>query len=267
MILLNDIYKAWLKDKLDSTPFALPGLYQPASLIPLSIWKACPSMTNGNEQAHQNAYQEGINLTLLAGIMKGMKYDQTVMASIDTHSTFGINTHDAQATHAFQAARTVSQKGSLFTGISHTPYKHSNIHSQVTVHQKHIFSIKDIVVCTPADRQPSNLEPTPSSIHIPPTSSQLSKMSSLMWALVPHAWIIDYIPPPIVFNSIAMEYPRDLDVPLSSYSSLAGAVDNPLIQKKPSSSPQLLATDSFCNQFSSLTSMSNLHKHHKLHKL
>ena len=52
MILLNDIYKAWLKDKLNSTPFALPGLYQPASLIPLSIWKACPSTTNGNEQAH-----------------------------------------------------------------------------------------------------------------------------------------------------------------------------------------------------------------------
>ncbi|KAG6374217.1 hypothetical protein JVT61DRAFT_4875 [Boletus reticuloceps] len=103
---------AWLKDKVDSTPFALPGLYQPASFIPLAIWKACPSTTNGNEQAHRNAYREGINLTLLAGIMKGSKYDQTAMVSIDVHSAFGINTRDAEATHAFRAARAVSRKGS-----------------------------------------------------------------------------------------------------------------------------------------------------------
>ena len=39
---LTNTYKAWLRDKVDSTPFALPGLYQPVSLIPLTIWKACP---------------------------------------------------------------------------------------------------------------------------------------------------------------------------------------------------------------------------------
>ena len=125
---LTNTYKAWLRDKVDSTPFALPGLYQPVSLIPLTIWKACPSTTNGNEEAHRNAYREGINLTLLAGIMKGMKYDQTAMVSIDTHSAFGINTRDVQATHAFRAARAVSRKGSL--SVSLTPYDHSDIHSQ-----------------------------------------------------------------------------------------------------------------------------------------
>ncbi|KAF8833796.1 hypothetical protein BDN67DRAFT_998876 [Paxillus ammoniavirescens] len=98
-------------DKIEGTKFALPALYQPESFIPLAIWKASPSTTNGNEQAHRNAYREGINLTLLAGIMKGMKYDQAAMVSIDTHSAFGINTRDSEATHAFRAARAVSRKG------------------------------------------------------------------------------------------------------------------------------------------------------------
>ena len=77
----------------------------------MAIWKASPSTTNGNEQAHWNIYHEGINLTLLAGIMKGMVYDQAAMVSIDTNSAFGINTRDTEATEAFQAARSVSLKG------------------------------------------------------------------------------------------------------------------------------------------------------------
>ncbi|KAJ8589143.1 hypothetical protein M405DRAFT_768039, partial [Rhizopogon salebrosus TDB-379] len=40
---------AWLKDKIEGTKFALPALYQPNSLIPLEIWRASPSTTNGNE--------------------------------------------------------------------------------------------------------------------------------------------------------------------------------------------------------------------------
>ncbi|KAG2066167.1 hypothetical protein BDR04DRAFT_955393, partial [Suillus decipiens] len=64
----------WLKDKHEMKSTLL-ALYQPMSLIPLTLWKASPSMTNGNEQAHCNAYREGVHLTLLAGIMKGMKFD------------------------------------------------------------------------------------------------------------------------------------------------------------------------------------------------
>jgi len=100
-----------LADKIEGTKFALPTLYQPKSLIPLAIWKASPSTTNGNEQAHQNIYREGINLTLLAGIMKGMVYDQAAMVSIDMNSAFGINTCDTKATEAFWAACSVSHKG------------------------------------------------------------------------------------------------------------------------------------------------------------
>jgi len=47
----HDTLIAWLKDKINSK-FVLPAIYQPYSLIPLDVWKAAPSTTNGNEQAH-----------------------------------------------------------------------------------------------------------------------------------------------------------------------------------------------------------------------
>ncbi|KAH7903935.1 hypothetical protein BJ138DRAFT_1019827 [Hygrophoropsis aurantiaca] len=50
---------AWLKDKTHGTKFALPAVYRPKSLIPLEIWKASPSTTNGNEQAHRNINASG----------------------------------------------------------------------------------------------------------------------------------------------------------------------------------------------------------------
>ena len=65
---------AWLKDK-ESAGFMIPALYQPHSLIPLYIWKASPSTTNGNEQAHHNINQEGTGLTLLAGVIQGQQHD------------------------------------------------------------------------------------------------------------------------------------------------------------------------------------------------
>ncbi|TFK38321.1 hypothetical protein BDQ12DRAFT_588888, partial [Crucibulum laeve] len=66
--------KAWLKDELDGK-FIIPAIYQPASLIPLHIWQALPSTTNGNEQSHRNVNHDGINLTMQGGIMCGMQYD------------------------------------------------------------------------------------------------------------------------------------------------------------------------------------------------
>ncbi|KAG2127173.1 uncharacterized protein EDB93DRAFT_1270945, partial [Suillus bovinus] len=97
---------AWLKDKLEGTKFAFPAIYQPASLIPLAFWKASPATTNGNEQSHRNAYREGIHLTLLAGIMKGMRYDQGATNSMDVHTTFGVSTRDQGATY-IQLRKTV----------------------------------------------------------------------------------------------------------------------------------------------------------------
>ncbi|KAG1827390.1 uncharacterized protein BJ212DRAFT_1227355, partial [Suillus subaureus] len=65
----------WLKYKLEGTRFAFLAIYQPASLIPLAFWKALPATTNSNEQSHHNVYCKGIHLTLLAGLMKGMRYN------------------------------------------------------------------------------------------------------------------------------------------------------------------------------------------------
>ncbi|KAG2137941.1 hypothetical protein DEU56DRAFT_736613 [Suillus clintonianus] len=102
---------AWLKDKLEGTKFALPALYQPMSLIPLTTWKASPSTTNGNEQAHRNAYREGVHLTLLAGIMKGMKFDQAATSSMDVHAAFGVSTRDQEVTQVYRATRCIVRQG------------------------------------------------------------------------------------------------------------------------------------------------------------
>ncbi|KAG1727710.1 hypothetical protein EDB19DRAFT_1857471 [Suillus lakei] len=102
--------KAWLKDK-ETAKFVLPAIYRPMSLIPLYIWKASPSTTNGNEQAHRNVNRDGINLTLLAGIMRGYQYDVRAMSSIDLHITHGINTRDREATHVHRAQRAVGRHG------------------------------------------------------------------------------------------------------------------------------------------------------------
>jgi len=58
---------AWLKDKVD-IKFVIAALYWPESKIPLEMWNAAPSTSNRNEQAHRNANQDGIKLTLLAAL-------------------------------------------------------------------------------------------------------------------------------------------------------------------------------------------------------
>ncbi|KAF8998422.1 hypothetical protein BDQ17DRAFT_1193339, partial [Cyathus striatus] len=66
--------QSWLKDKIDGK-FAIPALYHSRSKIPLDVWQASPLSTNRNEQAHRNINRDGINLTLLGGIMHRMHYD------------------------------------------------------------------------------------------------------------------------------------------------------------------------------------------------
>ena len=89
----------------------IPALYQPCSLIPLCIWKASPSTTNGNEQAHCNINRDGIGLTLLAGVMRGQQYDKRMISSINLHISQGINSRDTIATHTFRATRSISRTG------------------------------------------------------------------------------------------------------------------------------------------------------------
>ncbi|KZV93882.1 hypothetical protein EXIGLDRAFT_767640 [Exidia glandulosa HHB12029] len=62
----------WLKDK---ECFALAALYQPRSKIPLAIWLAGKSNTNGVEQKHRDVNRDGKGLTLLGGIQRGLQHD------------------------------------------------------------------------------------------------------------------------------------------------------------------------------------------------
>ncbi|KIJ92931.1 hypothetical protein K443DRAFT_125774 [Laccaria amethystina LaAM-08-1] len=78
--------RAWLKDKLTGCPFALPALYHPESLIPLNAWKASPPSSNGNEQSHRGINRDGVNLTILGGIMRGWQYDPRAFLSLELHS-------------------------------------------------------------------------------------------------------------------------------------------------------------------------------------
>ena len=107
---LSKVVLAWLKDK-ESAKFMIPALYQPCSLIPLCIWKASPSTTNGNEQAHRNINRDGVGLTLLAGVMRGQQHDTRMISSINLHVSQGVNSRDTIATHTFRATRSISRTG------------------------------------------------------------------------------------------------------------------------------------------------------------
>jgi hypothetical protein len=75
------------------------------------VWKAAPSTSNGNEQAHRSINRDGVKLTLLAGIMRGREYDARAMAGLDLTDTYGIHPRDQLATHFRRAARALLRSG------------------------------------------------------------------------------------------------------------------------------------------------------------
>lgn len=109
-----ETFLAWLKDKLEGSKFALPALYQPASRIPIDIWRGTSNNTNGNEQSHRNAYRDGKNLLPLAGVMRSMQYDWRALAGIALFQSSGIYSRDQRATHSHRIARAVHRHGELF---------------------------------------------------------------------------------------------------------------------------------------------------------
>ena len=104
----------WLDEKLVSTKFAFPALYWHTSKMPLEIWKACPSTTNGNEQSHRNVNRDGVGLTLLAGVMRGMHYDKRAFEGIEGIVQTGVLIRDTIATHHFRKLRSVIRTGNYF---------------------------------------------------------------------------------------------------------------------------------------------------------
>ncbi|KAF8180705.1 hypothetical protein K438DRAFT_2021287 [Mycena galopus ATCC 62051] len=113
--------KAWLKDKQTGSRFAFPAIYQPASLIPLEIWKAAPSTSNGNEQAHRNINRDGVNLTMLGGIMRGMQYDARAMDALQLLQR-SLNRHVIVQTRVATAAAALANEDAppVATGMAHS---------------------------------------------------------------------------------------------------------------------------------------------------
>ena len=74
------------------------------SKIPLEVWRASPSTSNGNEQAHRNINRDGTELTMLAGIHRGMQYDLHAIQGLRVLEAHGIHSHNQQAMHFRRAA-------------------------------------------------------------------------------------------------------------------------------------------------------------------
>ena len=104
----------WLDEKLILTKFAFPALYWHASKMPLEIWKASPSTTNGNEQSHRNVNRDGVGLTVLAGVMRGLHYDKRAFDGVEGIIATGILTRDDIATHHSREVRSVIRRGEMF---------------------------------------------------------------------------------------------------------------------------------------------------------
>ncbi|KAG2033350.1 hypothetical protein BDR03DRAFT_967800 [Suillus americanus] len=78
------------------------------------IWRACPATTNGNEQAHRNVNRDGVNLTLLGGIMRGRAFDDRGAQSIDSmfmcHWALAFVIVNRDSTHVYRASRSITRQ-------------------------------------------------------------------------------------------------------------------------------------------------------------
>lgn len=101
----------WLNDKEKNKGLMLAAVYQPLSKIPVEVWRAAPSTSNGNEQAHRNINRDGTKLTMLAGIMRGLQFDSRALRNIDLWMEEYIPPRDRLSTHFRRSARAVQSKG------------------------------------------------------------------------------------------------------------------------------------------------------------
>ena len=73
----------------------------------LAWLKVSPTTMNGNEQSHRNVNRDGVGLTLLASVMRGMQYDKRAYHGIEGLTTTGVHMRDEIATHHIQKRRTI----------------------------------------------------------------------------------------------------------------------------------------------------------------
>ncbi|KAG1760684.1 hypothetical protein EV702DRAFT_1053394 [Suillus placidus] len=217
--------EAWLKDKLQTNKFALPALYHPVSFIPEDIWCACPTTTNGNEQAHHNINHDGVHLMLLGGIMRGRAFDDRAAQSIDIHALLGISTRDRDATHAYRASRSITRQKEVVWSTF------STLEGALDEFDAQQHDIPEL------DAPVSELDTPPlTHDHLQEHHYFNNYVSDLEYALTPRAGIIDYLPPgdshiaALASDSYEVnqnQLPISLHpsrIPISHFSALDGAL-------------------------------------------
>ncbi|KAL6304684.1 hypothetical protein BKA93DRAFT_732739 [Sparassis latifolia] len=100
------VAQAWLTDK-EKTPFAWAAIYRPKSLISRERWLAAPPDTNSNEQGHRDINRDGVQLSLLAGVEIGSRYDGRAMSAYRLHQHEQVSFHDTRSTHAHRSRRAI----------------------------------------------------------------------------------------------------------------------------------------------------------------
>jgi hypothetical protein len=86
-------------------------------MITEEIWKAAPSTSNGNEQAHRSIISDGVKLSLVAGLMRGMEYDSRALAGIEVTEIHGIHLRDQLSTHFRRATRAIVRSGIISSSL------------------------------------------------------------------------------------------------------------------------------------------------------
>jgi hypothetical protein len=69
-----DVTTDWVGDKI-SSKFAFEAMCWQKSKIPLAVWQAGDATTNPVESAHQDAYREGIECSVVEATLKGQMHD------------------------------------------------------------------------------------------------------------------------------------------------------------------------------------------------
>jgi hypothetical protein len=108
----------------------LQALYRPTSFITEDIWRACPATTNDDTI---DVDRDGVNLTLLGGIMRGLAFDDRAVQSIDVHVSLGVGTRDRDSTHVYRVSRSITRQG------MHLHLHHSIFNNHLALsHHRHV---------------------------------------------------------------------------------------------------------------------------------
>ncbi|KAJ7590350.1 hypothetical protein C8J56DRAFT_1048512 [Mycena floridula] len=86
----SKVSRDWIQDKI-TTHFAIAGLCQQESFIPLDIWQAGDKTTNIVEASHRDVNREGLGCSLVGGTLAGKKYELNKLQAQENEKQTGIS--------------------------------------------------------------------------------------------------------------------------------------------------------------------------------